>query len=430
MADDDGPRCQRPRDDSPRDNGVGNDSPRDDSPGDDSPRDDSPRDDSPGDDSPGDDGLRPGPQLRLRLARPQEEPAVRQLVVEAYQHYLPRLGRPPAPMDADYAALIRAGQVTVAEGPGGRLPDEQPANDHLIGLIVVVPGPDHLLLENIAVRPGSQGHGVGSRLMQFAEQEAIRLGLPAVELYTNELMTENLAYYGRQGYVETDRREQHGFRRVFLRKPVASGRESQHTGTMFISQAAIERLQAAHSRLDSRIDGLADATVRAPSRLPGWTVGHVLCHLARNADSVIRRLAGADRDEIVDQYPGGPTGRAEEIENGARASAAVLIADVRRTNLAVEELVQRLPEPVWERLTRSVTGSLDPASSVVLSRIREVEVHHVDLGLGYEPKDWPEGFVHAELATELPKLAGRTDPAQLLAWLSGRAEPPTLHAWR
>jgi predicted N-acetyltransferase YhbS len=108
----------------------------------------------------------------------------------------------------------------VAAGPqAATRPDGPcPQESTLIGLIVLVPARDHLLLENIAVRPGWQGRGVGHRLMRFAEHEAIRLGLPAVVLYTNELMTENLKYYGRRGYVETHRAEQGGFRRVFLRK--------------------------------------------------------------------------------------------------------------------------------------------------------------------------------------------------------------------
>jgi len=71
------------------------------------------------------------------------------------------------------------------------------------------------------VRPSRQGRGAGSRLLALAEDEARRLRLSEIRLYTNEAMTENLAYYPRHGYAETHRAEQDGFRRVFFRKHLA-----------------------------------------------------------------------------------------------------------------------------------------------------------------------------------------------------------------
>jgi ribosomal protein S18 acetylase RimI-like enzyme len=76
-------------------------------------------------------------------------------------------------------------------------------------------------LENLAVRPSWQGRGVGSRLLALTEDEARRQGLAEIRLYTNEAMTENIAYYPRHGYVETHRAEQDGFRRVFFSKRLA-----------------------------------------------------------------------------------------------------------------------------------------------------------------------------------------------------------------
>jgi ribosomal protein S18 acetylase RimI-like enzyme len=87
-----------------------------------------------------------------------------------------------------------------------------------LGVLVLVPQPDHLLLESVAVAPEAQGRGVGSALLAFAEDRAAALGLPEVRLYTHERMTENIARYERRGYRETHRAEQDGFRRVFLTK--------------------------------------------------------------------------------------------------------------------------------------------------------------------------------------------------------------------
>jgi ribosomal protein S18 acetylase RimI-like enzyme len=122
---------------------------------------------------------------------------------------VPRIGRRPAPMIADYAQAVRDGRVWVAVD-----------NRVLVGLAVLILQPDHLLLENIAVSPSAQGQGIGTRLLALAEDHARRHGMSEVRLYTNEAMTENLAYYLRRGYIETHRAEQDGFRRVFFRKVV------------------------------------------------------------------------------------------------------------------------------------------------------------------------------------------------------------------
>ena len=184
-----------------------------------------------------------------------------------------------------------------------------------------------------------------------------------------------------------------------------------------------------HATLEASIADLTDSDVRRPSLLPDWTIGHVLTHIARNADSVVRRLQGAIRDEVLDQYVGGAEGRAQEIESGAHRSAAELIEDVRRTNAAVDEICARMPVEAWPRLTRGVSGNETPASHVVFTRWREVEVHHVDLGRGYLPAQWPRDLVDAWLPELLEGLPRRTDPAQLLAWTLGRAPAPSVASW-
>ena len=68
--------------------------------------------------------------------------------------------------------------------------------------------------------------------------------------------------------------------------------------------AAIELCRAAHARLVARVEHIIDEQVRSPSRLPRWTVAHVLTHLARNADGHVRRLEGALHGEDVPRYPG------------------------------------------------------------------------------------------------------------------------------
>jgi ribosomal protein S18 acetylase RimI-like enzyme len=148
----------------------------------------------------------------LRDATPADREAIERLVEAAYGMYVERIGRRPAPMDADYAGLIGAGRVTIAERDGD-----------VVGAIVLVPMADHLLVENVAVDPAAQRAGIGRRLMAHAEDEARALGLPELRLYTNEHMVENIAWYPRLGYRETERRAESGFARVFFAKRLGPG---------------------------------------------------------------------------------------------------------------------------------------------------------------------------------------------------------------
>jgi ribosomal protein S18 acetylase RimI-like enzyme len=88
---------------------------------------------------------------------------------------------------------------------------------------VLLPRPDHLLLDNIAVAPAHQGTGLGRRLLGFAEEEAARRGYSEIRLYTHRTMTENQHLYARVGYEETGRGTEAGYERVFMRKRLARG---------------------------------------------------------------------------------------------------------------------------------------------------------------------------------------------------------------
>jgi len=191
--------------------------------------------------------------------------------------------------------------------------------------------------------------------------------------------------------------------------------------------AWVEGCVAAQTTLDAALTDLSDAVAHGPSLLPGWSVGHVLTHIARNADSVVWRLEGAAQGEQRDQYPGGLEQRAADIEVGAARPAAVLVRDVRQTSALVERTMAELPVAAWDAPSRTSRGVVESSRDAVLSRWREVVVHHGDLGLG--PVPFPSALIDAWLPRELPRLAERTDPAALLAWIIGRGEPPALAAW-
>lgn len=142
----------------------------------------------------------------VRRAEPAEAPVLHEIVERAYAVYIERVGRRPAPMDDDYDAKVRRGEVFVADDGG------------VAGLIVLVGRADHLLVENVAVDPDRQGAGVGRTLLAYAERHAAERGLCELRLYTNEAMTENLGFYPRLGYREVGRRVEDGFRRVYYSK--------------------------------------------------------------------------------------------------------------------------------------------------------------------------------------------------------------------
>jgi GNAT superfamily N-acetyltransferase len=128
------------------------------------------------------------------------------LVREAFVPYVERLGREPAPLRADFDALARAGERTMLARDG---------DGALVGVLVTEIEDDALLIDILAVSPQAQGRGIGTLLLDVAERQAHREDLASLRLYTNEAMTENLAYYPRRGFVETRRAIEQGYRRVF-----------------------------------------------------------------------------------------------------------------------------------------------------------------------------------------------------------------------
>jgi maleylpyruvate isomerase len=170
----------------------------------------------------------------------------------------------------------------------------------------------------------------------------------------------------------------------------------------------IDGCTASHARLHAAIEHLTDADVRAPSLLPDWSVGHVLTHVARNADSHVRMLEGAARGEVVWQYAAGQ--REAEIEAGATRSAREIVDDVRTADAALEAAWAALADDVWATGRSRVSQGEVPIALQPLRRWREVEFHHADLGLAFTYADFDPTYVAREEAdVSLPRWGGRTD---------------------
>jgi uncharacterized protein (DUF1810 family)/N-acetylglutamate synthase-like GNAT family acetyltransferase len=143
----------------------------------------------------------------IRAAGQEDVAAVTACVCAAYYRHIRLIGRQPGPMLEDYAKVMREHRVHVVE-----------RDRRIVGVLVLADTDEGLLIDNVAVDPSAQGSGVGRLLLEFAESEARRRGLPSIYLSTNEKMTENQALYARIGYITFDHRVINGYPRVFMRK--------------------------------------------------------------------------------------------------------------------------------------------------------------------------------------------------------------------
>jgi len=194
----------------------------------------------------------------------------------------------------------------------------------------------------------------------------------------------------------------------------------------------LHQLGRSQDRLRESLAALTDDAARQPSRLPGWSRGHVATHLARNADAIRRLALGVLSGVPAEMYPGGQEARNAAIEDGSDRPAALLADDHDFAGFRALATLRLLTDDVLDVPVQWRTPVV--ARDLVRLRWREVEIHHVDLDLGYTPAHWPAQFVTATLATELPALhATAADVVvpdlpehEVLAWLIGRPTRPDL----
>ncbi|GAA1763895.1 maleylpyruvate isomerase family mycothiol-dependent enzyme [Streptomonospora arabica] len=223
--------------------------------------------------------------------------------------------------------------------------------------------------------------------------------------------------------------------------------------------AVLGAIEEATGRLLRTAAAARPDRITDPSLLPGWTRGHVLAHVSRSAEAMIRILEGAREGVQADMYASAEA-RERDIEDGAGRAPEEQAADLEATAERLAEVVRTMPEEAWTFEIRHRSGRVFPAARVVWMRLAEVEYHHVDLDLGYTPGDWPAFFTGPELESlttrfaadeELPpvllrdtasgaeyRIGAAAGPAvtaqgsagEILAWLSGRADGSRLTVHR
>lgn len=153
--------------------------------------------------------------------------------------------------------------------------------------------------------------------------------------------------------------------------------------------------------------GLRPADVAAPCALPGWSRGHLLTHVARNADALVNLLDWARTGLPTPMYASAGD-RAEQIERGAARGPAEQLRDVAESSARFAAATDSLGEEHWARTVVSGRGRRIPAREVLWLRARELWVHLVDLDVGHGFAALPDGFGHALVQDVATGLDGRT----------------------
>ena len=168
-------------------------------------------------------------------------------------------------------------------------------------------------------------------------------------------------------------------------------------------EALLAICRESHRRFLDSVMQLDDDALRRPSRLPGWSRGHVVAHVVNKASAHVVLFGGPARGEVRHLYPPGHDQDAAAAAGSGR-SRDEFAAALREAFVRLEDAWDRLPEPHWAAMATMTAGERTLAE-VVSHHLRNVEVHHVDLGAGYQAADWPALFVETELAKRLRDLS-------------------------
>lgn len=165
-------------------------------------------------------------------------------------------------------------------------------------------------------------------------------------------------------------------------------------------------LESGTRRLVRTVDAMSDEQWATPSLLPGWSRTHVVAHLTLNAESLAAVLEGVREGVAVPMYPSQAARDAGIATLAAAAPSQLRDRFLGSTTLvgeAVHELTDDLVGTVVERVPGGRTFT---AGDVGPMRVREVEIHHADLGLDYTSADWPVAFAALTLASRAAVHAG------------------------
>jgi maleylpyruvate isomerase len=195
-------------------------------------------------------------------------------------------------------------------------------------------------------------------------------------------------------------------------------------------QGAFELIPEATQRLVRTVDGLDDAALAEPSGLPEWTRAHVVAHLALNAEGLATVLRSRIAGEPTTMYPS-DTARSSDIEDLAGGDRSELRERFLAGTALLTDAVDHFPDEWWpETFERTPGGRVIRYAAIPGMRLREVEIHHVDLAAGFVPTGWSDAF-SSHLITAMVKRGPCDESFRVLAndlartWEVGEAPDET-----
>ncbi len=179
-------------------------------------------------------------------------------------------------------------------------------------------------------------------------------------------------------------------------------------------QGAFDLLFDATQRLVRTVDGLDDQELDAPSGLPEWTRAHVVAHLALNAEALAGVLEGRTAGQPTTMYRSDQA-RNDDIRDLAGAERTELRDRFLAGTTLLADAVDRFPDEHWpETFERTPGGRVIRYAAIPGMRLREVEIHHVDLAAGFSPTGWSDAF-GAHLVSAMVKRKPSDESFRVLA---------------
>lgn len=186
--------------------------------------------------------------------------------------------------------------------------------------------------------------------------------------------------------------------------------ESPTIPASFDAAADLEQITEATAHLLDTVADLTDEDLRRPSRCDGWTRGHVLAHIARNADGMANMLNTAATGEVTPMYESDAK-RNADIEAGSSRPVAEQLADLRASadRFAAAYAAAQAADNWTAPVQRTPEADPIPAYQVPAKRIGEVLIHHVDLDADFTPAHWSDAFTDTSFADTLARFEARPD---------------------
>jgi maleylpyruvate isomerase len=167
--------------------------------------------------------------------------------------------------------------------------------------------------------------------------------------------------------------------------------------------ARLQEIAAAEGRFRATVETFDGSDLRAPSLCERWTRGHVIAHVALNAHSLVNLMEWARTGVETPQYPGWAE-RDADIERFSTRTPTEHLEALREAAAAFRA-ARALPLDRWGFEVRGIGSGPQPVVRFLFGRLREVEIHHVDLDARYRSGDWEDSFVRRVL-DEVPARLG------------------------